>query len=81
MTARRLKVVIATANPGKLREFKDALSRLELDLLSLEDVGIGDGHGDSCRWGAGAADHARDRRRSGWAAHSSDAGSASGPRR
>ncbi|HLV11987.1 MAG TPA: RdgB/HAM1 family non-canonical purine NTP pyrophosphatase [Trueperaceae bacterium] len=40
MTARRLKVVIATANPGKLREFKDALSRLELDLLSLEDVGI-----------------------------------------
>lgn len=40
MSAKRLRVVVATGNPGKLREFKDALSRLELDLLGLGDVGL-----------------------------------------
>ncbi|HEX7038758.1 MAG TPA: RdgB/HAM1 family non-canonical purine NTP pyrophosphatase [Trueperaceae bacterium] len=40
MTQKRLKVVVATTNQGKLREFRDALSRLELDLLGLSDVGI-----------------------------------------
>ncbi len=40
MSTKRLRVVVATGNAGKLREFKDALSRLELDLLGLADVGI-----------------------------------------
>lgn len=40
MSAKRLRVVVATSNEGKLREFREALSRLELDLLGLADVGI-----------------------------------------
>jgi XTP/dITP diphosphohydrolase len=40
VTTKRLKVVVATSNEGKLREFRDALSHLELDLLGLADVGI-----------------------------------------
>lgn len=35
-----LKLVVATGNGGKLAEFKDALSRLDLALLSLADTGI-----------------------------------------
>jgi len=35
-----LRLVVATGNPGKLAEFRDALSRLDLMLLGLDDVGI-----------------------------------------
>lgn len=34
------KLLIATTNPGKLREYKDFLKDLDLDLVSLTDVGI-----------------------------------------
>lgn len=40
MSSKRLRVVVATSNPGKLEEFREALARLELDLLALYDVGI-----------------------------------------
>lgn len=40
MSAKRLRVVVATSNPGKLREFQEALARLDLDLLGLSDVGV-----------------------------------------
>ena len=40
MSAKRLRVVVATSNVGKLREFQEALARLELDLLGLSDVGV-----------------------------------------
>lgn len=40
MARKQLKLMIATGNKGKLEEFKDALSRLDLLLLSLEDAGI-----------------------------------------
>ncbi len=40
MSERRLRVAVATSNPGKLREFRDALSRLEIDLLGLAEVGV-----------------------------------------
>lgn len=40
MSAKRLRVVVATSNVGKLREFQEALARLELDLLGLGDVGV-----------------------------------------
>ena len=40
MAHKPLKVVVATGNAGKLAEFKDALSRLDLVLLSLADAGI-----------------------------------------
>ena len=36
------KLLIATTNPGKLREYKDFLSDLPVDLVSLKDVGITD---------------------------------------
>src|SRR3989338_5881490 len=36
------KLLIATTNPGKLREYKDFLSDLPLKLVSLSDVGIVD---------------------------------------
>lgn len=39
-SARRLKLVVATKNQGKLAEFEDALSRLDLSLLGLADTGI-----------------------------------------
>ena len=34
------KLLIATTNPGKLREYKDFLSDLPIQLVSLSDVGI-----------------------------------------
>ncbi|OGH20680.1 MAG: hypothetical protein A3D74_05255 [Candidatus Levybacteria bacterium RIFCSPHIGHO2_02_FULL_37_13] len=34
------KLLIATTNPGKLREYKDFLSDLPVQLVSLSDVGI-----------------------------------------
>lgn len=40
MSAKRLRVVVATSNVGKLKEFQEALARLELDLLGLSDVGV-----------------------------------------
>ncbi len=36
------KLLIATTNPGKLREYKDFLKDLPLELVSLKDVGIAD---------------------------------------
>lgn len=36
------KLLIATTNPGKLREYKDFLKDLDLELVSLTDVGITD---------------------------------------
>lgn len=36
------RLLIATTNPGKLREYKDFLSDLPLKLVSLLDVGISD---------------------------------------
>lgn len=36
------KLLIATTNPGKLQEYKDFLSDLPLELVSLRDVGITD---------------------------------------
>lgn len=36
------KLLIATTNPGKLREYKDFLKDLPLELVSLPDVGITD---------------------------------------
>lgn len=36
----RLRIVIATQNQGKLREFRRALDRLDVDLLSAPDAGI-----------------------------------------
>ena len=36
----RLRIVIATGNPGKLREFRRALGRLDVELLSAADAGI-----------------------------------------
>ncbi len=38
----RLHIVIATGNPGKLREFRRALGRLNVELLSAEEAGIRD---------------------------------------
>lgn len=40
MKPKKIRLVIATANQGKVREFGDALSRLNLDLLDLTAVGI-----------------------------------------
>lgn len=40
MSRRPLKLMVATGNRGKLAEFRDALSQLDLTLLSLEDAGI-----------------------------------------
>ncbi|MEK7517122.1 MAG: non-canonical purine NTP pyrophosphatase [Patescibacteria group bacterium] len=36
------KLLIATTNPGKLREYKDFLSDLPVKLVSLKDIGITD---------------------------------------
>lgn len=36
----RLRIVIATGNAGKLREFRLALERLDVELLSARDAGI-----------------------------------------
>lgn len=36
------KLLIATTNPGKLREYKDFLKDLPLELVSLKDIGITD---------------------------------------
>lgn len=36
------RLLIATTNPGKLREYKDFLSDLPVSLVSLSDVGIND---------------------------------------
>lgn len=40
MMAKKIRLVIATGNQGKVREFGDALSRLSLELLDLTSVGI-----------------------------------------
>ncbi len=40
MSSKRIRLVIATANRGKVKEFEDALARLNLDLLDLTAVGI-----------------------------------------
>lgn len=40
MSREPLKLVIATSNLGKVREFREALSNLNLELLSAADVGI-----------------------------------------
>lgn len=37
MTAERKKILIATTNPGKLREFKESLQDLDVELVSLKD--------------------------------------------
>ena len=37
----RLKLVVATGNEGKLREFRTGLRRLDIDILSSADVGLG----------------------------------------
>ena len=37
------KLLIATTNPGKLREYLDFLSDMPVQLFSLNDVGIIDG--------------------------------------
>ena len=37
---KRIRLVIATANQGKLREFAEALGRLNLDLLDITAAGI-----------------------------------------
>lgn len=36
------KLLIATTNPGKLREYKDFLSNLPVELVSLKDLAISD---------------------------------------
>lgn len=36
----RLRIVIATGNAGKLHEFRRALARLDVELLSAQDAGI-----------------------------------------
>ncbi|MEW5901595.1 MAG: RdgB/HAM1 family non-canonical purine NTP pyrophosphatase [Acidobacteriota bacterium] len=36
----RVKVVLATSNPGKLREIKNYFKGLPLEFLSLEDIGV-----------------------------------------
>ncbi|EKD64630.1 MAG: hypothetical protein ACD_50C00333G0001, partial [uncultured bacterium] len=36
------KLLIATTNPGKLREYRDFLSDLPVKLVSLKDIGITD---------------------------------------
>lgn len=38
--ARRRPLVIATGNPGKLREFRELLADLPFDVLGLRDLGI-----------------------------------------
>src|SRR5690606_17799991 len=40
MTPKKIRLVIATANRGKVNEFEDALVRLNLELLDLSAVGI-----------------------------------------
>lgn len=40
MSAKRIRLVIATGNVGKVREFADALERLGLELLGIADVGV-----------------------------------------
>lgn len=40
MSVKRIRLVIATANRGKVKEFEDALARLNLDLLDITAVGI-----------------------------------------
>lgn len=41
MTRRKVQLVIATTNPGKVREFRDALSGVVADIHAASDVGIG----------------------------------------
>lgn len=36
------RLLIATTNPGKLREYKEFLSSLSIQLVSLKDIGISD---------------------------------------
>jgi XTP/dITP diphosphohydrolase len=38
----RKKIVLATSNPGKLREIRRCLGRLPVEFLSLQDVGAGE---------------------------------------
>jgi XTP/dITP diphosphohydrolase len=38
----RKKIVLATSNPGKLREIRRYLGRLPVELLSLQDIGAGE---------------------------------------
>lgn len=40
MTPKKIRLVIATANQGKVKEFGDALGRLNLELLDIGAVGI-----------------------------------------
>lgn len=37
-----MKLLVATTNPGKLDEYRDLLSDLDVQWLSLHDVGLGD---------------------------------------
>ncbi|MDH4273116.1 MAG: non-canonical purine NTP pyrophosphatase, RdgB/HAM1 family, partial [Candidatus Aminicenantes bacterium] len=36
------KIVLATSNPGKLREIRRYLGRLPVEFLSLQDIGAGE---------------------------------------
>lgn len=36
----RLRLVVATNNPGKMEEFRAGLARLDIDLLTLEEAGV-----------------------------------------
>jgi XTP/dITP diphosphohydrolase len=40
MTVKKIRLVVATANTGKVREFAHALGRLNLDLLDITTVGV-----------------------------------------
>jgi len=40
MVGRRLKLVIASGNAGKVDEFRDALARLDLELLTAAEAGV-----------------------------------------
>ena len=41
------RLLIATTNPGKLREYKEFLSDLQIELVSLKDVGVTDDLGET----------------------------------
>lgn len=40
MTKRRIQLVVASANPGKVREFRDALSGVAVEVHAASDIGI-----------------------------------------
>jgi XTP/dITP diphosphohydrolase len=37
-----MKLLIATSNPGKMREYRELLAGVALELISLQDLGLGD---------------------------------------